>query len=100
MPLVQWLRVDRYPTYIHTGNPRVDSNFSPRASKGDLGGWTLLIFSPTFKAKNQAPGSSPKGLSEICLFESPKMTNFLSEIAYLTAPRGEIFENPVRKLPI
>ena len=48
----------------------------------------------------QAPGSSPKGLSEICLFESPKMTNFLSEIAYLTAPRGEIFENPVRKLPI
>ena len=48
----------------------------------------------------QALGSSPKGLSEICLFESPKMTNFLSEIAYLTAPRGEIFENPVRKLPI
>ena len=44
----------------------------------------------------EAPGSLPKGLSEICGFEGPKMTISLSKIADLRSPEGEIFENTVR----
>ena len=45
---------------------------------------------------SQAPGSLPKGLSENCGFEDPKMTISLSKIADLRPPEGEIFENTVR----